>query len=296
MAGVFSRSWHITKLSFRVIKQDKELLLFPILAGIFSIIFILAMLFPTLIVGILGAAGFTGFTFFHYVMIFLTYLGLAFIATFFNVCVVYTAKIRFSGKNATPGETFKFAFSKIHLIFMWSLLSATVGLLLTMLDKIAQRLGVVGEIILTIIRAILGVMWSIITIFVIPSMVFHDLGPIKAIKKSISVLRKTWGESLIRIIGLGAIQGLFILLGLIVFIPLIVLVSPLGIISVLVMIGLFVMYILGVILIFGVANQVFNTALYIYAETGKVVGGYDSKILGEAFKEKKKKGIMGRVH
>ena len=28
------------------------------------------------------------FTFFHYVMIFLTYLGLAFIATFFNVCVV----------------------------------------------------------------------------------------------------------------------------------------------------------------------------------------------------------------
>ena len=65
MAGVFSRSWHITKLSFRVIKQDKELLLFPILAGIFSIIFIFAMLFPTLIVGILGAAGFIGFTFFH---------------------------------------------------------------------------------------------------------------------------------------------------------------------------------------------------------------------------------------
>ena len=34
--GAFSRSWEITKLSFSVIKQDKELLLFPIFSGIFS--------------------------------------------------------------------------------------------------------------------------------------------------------------------------------------------------------------------------------------------------------------------
>ena len=72
-------------------------------------------------------------------ILFLTYLGLAFIATFFNVCVVYTTKKRFEGGNATFGESVEFAFSKIHLIFAWSLVAATVGLLLRILDNIADN-------------------------------------------------------------------------------------------------------------------------------------------------------------
>ena len=37
MFNTFGRSWELTKLSFRVIKEDKELLLFPLLGGLFSI-------------------------------------------------------------------------------------------------------------------------------------------------------------------------------------------------------------------------------------------------------------------
>jgi hypothetical protein len=75
----------------------------------------------------------------QYAIIFLTYLGLAFIATFFNVCVVYTVKIRFEGGNATFMESLKFALSKIGLIFYWSLISATVGLVLTAWQKKQAR-------------------------------------------------------------------------------------------------------------------------------------------------------------
>jgi len=90
----FSRSWKITKLSFDVIMKDKELLLFPLLAGIFSTLFMVAMLFPSIITSFMKGSGQSyGIT--EYLIFFITYLGLAFIATFFNVCVVYTTKIRF---------------------------------------------------------------------------------------------------------------------------------------------------------------------------------------------------------
>lgn len=37
MANVFQRSWRITKLSFGVIKQDREMLMFPLLAIVRSV-------------------------------------------------------------------------------------------------------------------------------------------------------------------------------------------------------------------------------------------------------------------
>lgn len=96
MANAFSRSWEITKLSFDVIKKDKEMVLFPLLGGIFSILFIVAMIFPTIITSVIRGDSNAPYTTFSYLLIFLTYLGLAFIATFFNVCVVFTTKTRFA--------------------------------------------------------------------------------------------------------------------------------------------------------------------------------------------------------
>ena len=121
MANVFSRSWEITKISFRVISKDKELLIYPILASIFSLIFSIAILIPTIFIGWINNGIpediSAAFGLIEYLIIFATYLGLALIATFFNVCVVYTVKTRFEGGNATLGSSFKFAFSKFHLIF-----------------------------------------------------------------------------------------------------------------------------------------------------------------------------------
>jgi hypothetical protein len=43
-----SRSWNLTKVSFRVIGQDKELLLFPLIAMVLSVGYLLALLYPTI--------------------------------------------------------------------------------------------------------------------------------------------------------------------------------------------------------------------------------------------------------
>ena len=76
------------------------------------------------------------------------------------------------------------------------------------IDNIAERSGGIGKIILNITTSILGMMWGIITVFVVPAMVYHDLEPFDAIKKSVEALKRTWGESLIRYVGLSSIQFL----------------------------------------------------------------------------------------
>ncbi|MFC1752585.1 DUF6159 family protein [Thermoproteota archaeon] len=288
MMNVFSRSWMITKLSFGVIKKDKEMLLFPLLAGIFSILFIIAILVPTVVITLLEGGSPDVFGVLEYVLLFVTYLILAFTATFFNVCVVYTAKKRFEGGDATFGESISFAFSRIHLIFTWSLVAATVGLLLKMIDNLAEKAGQSGKIVLKILNALLGMMWSIITIFVVPAMVYHNLGPIDAIKKSLHTLRHTWGESLIRYYGLGMVQLLFIILGVIIAVPLIFVLAAIGPMGIVVGVGIAVLYFLIVILVFSVANTVFNTALYVYADTGRIPEGFNPEVMKGAFTSQKR--------
>src|SRR5690606_4218374 len=160
--NAFERSWKITKLSFSVINKDRELLWFAFLSFLFSTTFSVAMIVPSILPTVMNEGlSETSLEIYQYVIIFLTYFGLAFIATFFNVCVVYTAKVRFEGGNATFGESLSFAFSRIGLIFQWSLISATVGLILRILDNLASRLGKIGEIVASIIIGLLGMAWSI---------------------------------------------------------------------------------------------------------------------------------------
>lgn len=116
------------------------------------------------------------FQLFQYIIIFLTYFGLAFIATFFNVCVVYTAKVRFEGGNATFGQSIRFALSKLNLIFQWSLLSATVGLVLRILQSLASNFGKAGQVVANILIGLVGMAWSIVSIFVVPVLVYEGLG------------------------------------------------------------------------------------------------------------------------
>src|SRR5688572_18967507 len=143
--NAFSRSWMITKITFAVINKDRELVWFALLSFIFSTIFAVAMIFPS-VIPTLMENGFStdSLQVFEYVIIFLTYFGLALIATFFNVCVVYTTKIRFEGGNATFAESIGFAFSRLPVIVKWSLLSATVGLILRLLHHLASNLGKIG--------------------------------------------------------------------------------------------------------------------------------------------------------
>lgn len=280
LTNAFSRSWAITKLSFEVMMADKELFLFPLFGGIFSILFLLALIFPAIILSATPLAGIMMFLF-----IVTIYFGLAFIATFFNVCTVYTIKKRFEGGNATFTESLSYAFSKLHLVLAWSAILATVGLIFRMLDELADRMGGIGEIIARVLIGILGVGWALISSFVIPGMIYRDVGPVKALHNSVKVIKHTWGESLIKYYGLGLMQFIMLLTGGIIFLVLILLSIPVPVLM-WIFIVLAIIYFLAVMLFFSVANQVFNTALYYYAEKGKIPKGFNSEVIKNAYTKK----------
>lgn len=259
------------------------MLLFPLLGGFFSLLFLAALLYPTLISGILEGKGASVLS---YVFVFVAYLVLSFIATFFNVCVVYTTKVRFEGGNATFMESIRFAMSRAGKILSWSLVSATVGLLMHALDQLAQRVGGIGQIVINLLRGLLGLAWSVVTVFVVPAMVYENTGPVDSIKSSVAALKKTWGESLIRHYGLGLVQTIAMFVGLILCTVLIVALSALGPGGLVAGIAFTVLYVLSIVLLFSVLNGVFNTALYVYAKSGMNAGTFDEEMLASAFRQK----------
>lgn len=283
--NAFSRSWDLTKTSFGVIRQDKELLLYPLIGLILSIVFLLALLYPTILVEI-QQDGSLEWDFMEMAVAFVTYLGLAFIGTFSNMCVVYTAKKRFEGGDATFGESISYTMKRLHLVLAWATVSATVGIIFRALDNLAERAGGIGEIVLSIVRGLLGMVWSVVTLFVVPAMVYKGLTPIPAIKDSVRVLKETWGETLIRSFGFGIAQFLFFLLGGLVFGGLFATVGIMSGTMMMVVTITGICYFVGVVFVFLLAETIYNTALYHYASSGQVAPGYTQETLSGAFRSK----------
>jgi hypothetical protein len=288
MFETFSRSWDITKTTFSVMKSDKEVLLFPVLSAVFSLVFFALMAVPFLLSSVLEQV-FPGIlsSVLYLVVVFFLYFGLTFIATFFNVGVVFIAKTRFEGGDAGFTDALGAAISRIHLILLWSIVSATVGTLLRVIEGAGGKQGSVGRIITGLIAGILGFLWGIVTLFVVPSMVFNNTGPFAALKDSVDVIKKTWGESLVRHYGLGFAQALVVFVLFVPFFLLAIVVSMVNWALLIPVVLAFVGVVIIVSILFSTANTIFNTALYWYAKTGQVPGAYSPEVMQNAFVQKK---------
>ncbi|MHA1112710.1 MAG: DUF6159 family protein, partial [Promethearchaeota archaeon] len=292
--NAFQRSREVMRLSFAVIKAAKELLWFPIISSIFSAAYSLAILFPLVIVEILAGVSGGGEVVMkgiYYLWLFVVYFGLAVISAFFGVCTCYTAKTRFEGGDATFGQSIKYGFKRFGSVVAWGAVSGVWGVLMALLQNLANKLGPPGKIIVQILRGAMSFMWNIATIFVIPAITYYDLTPFKAIKKSVATLKKTWGESIIRHFGMGLLSFLFSLLGILVLgglsaVFFIFVQDQLGMWLGISFAILAILYLILLNMVFGIANQIFNTALFVYADTGSVPKGWKKNVLANTFKDK----------
>lgn len=284
----FSRSWALCKLSFRVIRADKETLLFPLVGIVLALGHAAATLW-------LPVSYFIHYQFEHmgqpssyeprpldYALVVLMSFGLHYINAFTDTCISYTARVRFAGGNATFFESVRFALARSGKLLAWSLMALSFGLLLAALDRAAQKLRNLGGRALELLGGLLDTMWSIATLFVIPAMVYEPVGPYDAIKRSTQVLRRTWGESLIRHYGMGWLSFLAMLPGVaLIMVPFGAPSALAGVVPYFFVAG--VAWFIIVAMVFGVANVIFNTALYEYATTRKLPGGFPREVMQEAF-------------
>ncbi len=274
----FSRSWALVKASAGVLRQDKELLVFPAISSIAALLVAATFILPTF--GMLDTIGNQDLPPWLYVWGFLFYLTLYFVIFFFNTALVGAAMIRLRGGDPTVADGLNIAWSKVGVILGYALIAATVGMLLRVLE---QRLGALGKIVV----GFLGAAWTVITFMTVPILVSRDIGPLDAVKESALLLKKTWGENVIGQGGVGLVFGLIQFALVVTVILLVMLVAgtkSLPLIATVVVLG--VIAVLAVALIQAALAGIYSAALYRHA-MGENTPGIDGQMLASAFAPKR---------
>jgi hypothetical protein len=277
-----ARSWQIAKISFAVIQDDPKLTILPVLALLSSGLLIVAFALPAFF---FDAPSEDLEQVALYATAFAIYFGLSFVATFFNTCVVYMARGHFEGRQVSIGSSLGFALSRFRLVLGWALVAASVGVVFKMLDQLAERMGPLGRIVLGIVHLVFGVAWSLIALLGIPAMVYHDLGPIEAVRHSARLLERTWGDGLMLEVGLGVIQFGLVIAGLAAVVGLFTVTTDSG--ARWVIGGLALFYFVAIGAVFNLAGTIFGTALFVYADTGTLPAGYTSDLLDDVIRSRR---------
>jgi Family of unknown function (DUF6159) len=286
MFNTISRSYHIFRESLSVLRQDKEILIFPVLSGIATMLAFGGLVFGGYITGFFSRWAAQGDhslqgNLLGYGALFVWYFVSWFIVLFFNVGVVQCAQIRLNGGDPTAADGFAAARANLGRIFVWALISATVGVILRV---IAERTKIVGRI----IAYFVGAAWSIATYFIVPVMIFEKRGVGDSLKESIALIKKTWGESLVAAGGVGIFIGLLAVAGLVLPVALIFVSPTAAVIGLAVM----VVYWLGLVVLNSTLTGIFRTGLYLYAREGRVPPGITPDYVQHAFAAKPAKGFL----
>lgn len=299
MFASFGRSWRLVKASYGVLKQDKQLMIFPLASTVALFLVTLMLMLPLAATGVLDAAqadggevsGGQGFT--AFIILFLFYFINYTIIIFSNTALIGAAMIRLDGGTPTVRDGLNIAQSRLGTILGWAAIAATVGMILQALQNAARDSdNIATQIIGSILVSLAGFAWNLITFLVIPVYVIENVGPIESIKRSASLLKKTWGENITGSFSMGIIQFLLILaILLLIGLPLILLAASTGS-AIFIGFVMLVMLVLlgGVSIFFAALNAIFQAALYKYAVSDgrdeAVSEFFDPELISGAFEPK----------
>jgi hypothetical protein len=281
----FSNSWNMMKASFRVLKMDPELMVFPLLSGVAVILATSTFVVPFALIGEgFGAlenldenVGYLG-----YAIGFLYYMVIYSLIFFFNTALVGAAMIRLEGGDPTVRDGLEIAFSKLGTILKYAAIAATVGMILKMVE---EKAGFLGRIVIGFI----GVAWNLATYLTVPVLVAKDIGAIDAVKESASLFRKTWGEQMVGNAGIGLATFFIFLAMVLMSVPMIIIASMISpalvVVPVVSLIGVF----FCLTLVSSALSGIYSTALYRYATTGDAGEHFSSQMMEDAFRPKKKR-------
>ena len=287
-----SRSWQLIKASWGVLKQDKHLLVFPLISALAALIVVVSFALPVLGLGALGAldgvseSNSTAVPVLTYALGFVFYISLYFVIFFFNAALVGAAMIRLDGGAPTVSDGLRVARSKFMSILGYAVIAATVGMLLRIIQ---ERVGFVGGLVVSL----LGVGWTMATYLVVPTLVASDVGPLDAVKESATILKKTWGENVVGQAGIGAMFALIHFVNIAIGVLLVVLFASagLGSMGTMALIGLSitasVCMVVLIALVQSALGGIYAAALYRYATLGKVSEGFDNQAMELAFAPKR---------
>ncbi|HEV3257409.1 MAG TPA: DUF6159 family protein [Gemmataceae bacterium] len=286
--GFFDRisaGFELAQSSWQVLRQSKQLIVFPILSGLACLLVLASFALPFLVhpqwLNFLDAPAGQGMQVpvWSYLILFAYYFCTYFVIVFFNAALVSCALMSFNGEEPTVSDGLQAAGSRLPQILAWALVSATAGVLLKVLESAHERVG-------QIVSAILGTAWTIMTFFVVPVLVVEKVGPFEAVGRSMSILRKTWGEGLVGSMGIRLFLFLLAIPGILLAVFGFMALGQAPALGVL-LLALAGLYYLALLAVGSALDGIFLTALYQYAAFDRVPGAFDRGVLARAFERKR---------
>ena len=266
--GRIERSFRLVGQSYRILMQDKELMVLPLISGS-----IMAAVVATLALGFgLDTAKVERHGWNLYLPSLLIYVVIYAIGIFFQAAVVAGATERMRGGDPTVGSALAAAGRRAGPILMWAIVAATAGMVIRMIH---DRIGFVGKIVVSL----LGAAWTLATFFVVPVLVFEDRSVRESFGRSVGLFKQTWGETVVGGTSLGAAATCAWL----------TLVAVAGLVAWLVGWIALVVFGVGAILLmifFSALEGVYVASLYRYATDGRPPAGFDKSLLDHAFVQK----------
>jgi len=271
--GIFSRlktGWRLAMDSIGVLRKEPSLAVFPLFSGVTGLVFLALVLGGSyLLVG--AEPGPVG-----YAALFVTYFGLTFLTSFFNAALVHNAREVFDGRDPTVGEGLRAAWEHRTPLLVWALVAATVGVILRAVESSDNPLASVAAV-------LFSVAWSVLTYFIVPVIVFEDVGPREMFERSGETFKDTWGETAGASFGVGLVVALFGLVGVVAAVATFVLLGGSGV-------GVVAALALGAAIVFGLylfgtaLAATARTALYVYATEGERPAGFENVDFGRPTK------------
>ena len=277
-----SNSWELVKASAAVLRADKELLLFPVISAVLSILVVVSFAVPAVLAGVFasGVADGAGVPAAGYAAMLLFYVVQYFVIFFCNTALVGAALIRLRGGDPTVADGFRIAASRVQAILGYALIAATVGMVLR---AISERSGLLGRLVVGFV----GFAWNLATFLVVPVLVVEDVGPIEAIQRSASYLKRTWGEQIVGNLGMGLVFGLISLGTLAAGVVLIIAAAATesAVLTIFVAACLVLAFV-AIALVSSALGGVYAAAVYRYAAEGQADGFFTPAMVKSAFRRK----------
>jgi len=278
MFATIGNTFDLMKQSWRVLMRDRELVLFPIMgaltiaivAGIFAILASATGTLDRIDVATGGAAEGESTQAIDAILAALFYAATTFVVIFFNAALIAAAIERLRGGDPTVRSGLRVAASHLPAILGWSLIAATIGLILQALRSRSE--GILGQIAISIA----GGVWAYMTFFVVPMMVVEGVGPVQAIKRSGSLFKETWGQQAVSSFGFGIV---YIGAVLVAVLPVAVLFAVSPVLALVVGLPLIAMAI-GIV---QALEGIFKAALYEFARGG-TPQGFEGTVLRDAYR------------
>ena len=261
------QGWALTRISWSVLRSDRSLAAFPVLAAVAALLAAAAFGIPSVLFfdGDMGVPG----VIFAAIAIYLV----TFAAVFFNVALAAAAAQVLDGHDAAIASGVGVARTRLPAISGWAAMVASVNVVIRALQ---ERTGPLGDLLLGGI----AIAWNLVTFLAIPVIALEGLGPIDTLKRSAGIFRERWGEQVTGQVSIGAVIALASI------IPAALLVAIGVLIGGTVAIGIFVGLAVIIVVIAGILStaltQIFAVALYRYATGQGATGAFTEATLANS--------------